>query len=147
MPDDKVKSVIGFDFGTRWTGIAVGQTVTAQARPLNAIKSINSKPNWQAIEKILQEWQPEKLIVGLPTGFDGKPQEMTEPIKKFSRQLHGRFHIDTELVDERLTTREAYLIAIDSGEHKSKPQIDSIAAVLITESWLREHASKQKKSG
>jgi len=146
MPDEKVKSVIGFDFGTRWTGIAVGQTLTAQARPLNAIKSINSKPNWQAIEKILNEWLPEKLIVGLPTGFDGNPQEMTETIKKFSRQLHGRFHIDTELVDERLTTREAYLIAIDSGEHKSKPEIDSIAAVLITESWLREHASKQKKS-
>jgi putative Holliday junction resolvase len=145
MPDDSIKTVIGFDFGTRWTGVAVGQTLTAQARPLNAIKSINSKPNWQAIEKILKEWQPEKLIVGLPTGFDGKPQEMTETIKKFSRQLHGRYHIDTELADERLTTREAYLIAIDSGEHKSKPEIDSIAAVLITESWLRDYADKQKK--
>ena len=144
MPDDKIKSVIGFDFGTHWTGVAVGQTLTAQARPLNAIKSVNSKPNWQAIEKLLKEWLPEKLIVGLPTGFDGKPQEMTETIKKFSRQLYGRFHIDTELVDERLTTREAYLIAIDSGEHKSKPEIDSIAAVLITESWLRENVSQQK---
>lgn len=146
MPDNKIKSVIGFDFGTRWTGVAVGQTLTAQARPLNAIQSINSKPNWQAIEKLLREWLPDKLIVGLPTGFDGKPQEMTETIKKFSRQLYGRFHIETELVDERLTTREAYLIAIDSGEYKSKPEIDSIAAVLITESWLRDHAANQKKS-
>jgi putative Holliday junction resolvase len=147
MPDESVKTVIGFDFGSHWTGVAVGQTLTAQARPLNAIKSINTKPNWQAIEKLLKEWLPEKLIVGLPTGFDGKPQEMTATMEKFSRQLYGRFHIDTELVDERLTTREAYLIAIDSGKHKSKPEIDSIAAVLITESWLREHALKQKNSG
>jgi len=143
MPDGSIKTVIGFDFGTHWTGVAVGQTLTAQARPLKALRSINSKPDWQAIEKLLKEWQPEKLIVGLPTGFDGKPQEMTETIKKFSRQLHGRYHIDTELTDERLTTREAYLIAIESGEHKSKPEIDSIAAVLITESWLRDYAAKQ----
>jgi len=144
MPDKDINTVIGFDFGTHWTGIAVGQTITAQARPLQAIKSKNTRPNWQAIEKILNDWLPEKLIVGLPTDFDGKPQEMTEPIKKFSRQLYGRFHIDVELVDERLTTREAYQIAIDSGEFKSKPEIDSIAAVLITESWLRDYADKQR---
>lgn len=145
MPDNEIKTVLGFDLGTSWTGIAVGQTLTAQATPLEAIKSIRQKPNWQFIEHLIKEWQPQKLIVGLPTMLDGEPDEMTEVAKKFSRQLHGRFHIDTDLVDERLTTREAYLIATESGQHKSKPEIDSIAAVLITESWLRSYAEKPKK--
>lgn len=145
MPDNDIKTVLGFDLGTSWTGIAVGQTLTAQATPLEAIKSIRQKPNWQLIEHLIQEWRPQKLIVGLPTMLDGQPDEMTEIAKKFSRQLHGRFHIDTDLVDERLTTREAYLIATESGLHKSKPEIDSIAAVLITESWLRSYAEKPKK--
>lgn len=143
MPDNEVKTVLGFDFGTSWTGIAVGQTLTAQATPLEAIKSIRQKPNWQLIEHLIQEWQPQRLIVGLPTMLDGEPDEMTEVAKKFSRQLHGRFHIDTDLVDERLTTREAYLVAQESEQYKSKPEIDSIAAVLITESWLRNHSRKQ----
>lgn len=143
MPENEVKTVLGFDFGTSWTGIAVGQTLTAQATPLEAIKSIRQKPNWQLIEHLIQEWQPQRLIVGLPTMLDGEPDEMTEVAKKFSRQLHGRFHIDTDLVDERLTTREAYLVAQESEQYKSKPEIDSIAAVLITESWLRNHSRKQ----
>ncbi len=145
MPDNEVKTVLGFDLGTSWTGIAVGQTLTAQATPLQAIKSIKQKPNWQLIEHLIKEWQPQRLIVGLPTMLDGEPDEMTEVAKKFSRQLHGRFHIDTDLVDERLTTREAYLVAQDSEQYKSKSEIDSIAAVLITESWLRSYAEKPKK--
>ncbi|MCP4186458.1 MAG: Holliday junction resolvase RuvX [Gammaproteobacteria bacterium] len=139
MPEAEIKTVLGFDFGTHWTGVAVGQTLTVQSRPLSAIKSKHSKPDWQTIENLLKEWQPQKLIVGLPTQLDGADDEMTEPVKKFARQLYGRYHIDIELVDERLTTREAYNIAIESAEYKSKPEIDSIAAMLITESWLREH--------
>lgn len=142
MPEDDVKTVLGFDFGTVWTGVAVGQTITAQATPLDAIKSRNQKPDWSSIESLVKTWQPQKLIVGLPTSLDGCADEMTEITKKFSRQLQGRFHIDTELVDERLTTREAYEIAIESGEYKSKPEIDSISAVLITESWLRNFSAQ-----
>ena len=70
---------------------------------------------------------------------------MTDKASRFSRQLQGRYQIGTELIDERLTTREAYLIAIDSGTHKSKPEIDSLAAVLITETWLREYQHQIEK--
>ncbi len=139
MPENNVSTVLGFDFGSVWTGVAVGQTITLQANPLKAIKSKNNKPDWKTIESLIRIWQPQKLIVGLPTSFDGSADEMTEFTKKFSRQLQGRFFIDTELVDERLTTREAYEIAIESGKFKSKPEIDSISAVLITESWLRDY--------
>ncbi len=139
MPDAAIETVIGFDYGTSWIGIAVGQTLTAQARPLSAIKSFKRSPNWEAISLILSEWKPQKLIVGLPTSDYSETKYMTDKASRFSRQLHGRFHIDTQLIDERLTTREAYTIAIASGKRKNKSEIDSLSAVLITETWLREY--------
>ncbi len=139
MPDAAIETVIGFDYGTSWIGIAVGQTLTAQARPLSAIKSFKRSPNWEAISLLLSEWKPQKLIVGLPTSDYSETKYMTDKASRFSRQLHGRFHIDTQLIDERLTTREAYNMAIASGKRKSKSEIDSLSAVLITETWLREY--------
>ena len=139
MPDAAIETVIGFDYGTSWIGIAVGQTLTAQARPLSAIKSFKRSPNWGAISLLLSEWKPQKLIVGLPTSDYSETKYMTDKASRFSRQLHGRFHIDTQLIDERLTTREAYTIAIASRKRKSKSEIDSLSAVLITETWLREY--------
>ena len=139
MPEDSIETVIGFDYGTSWIGIAVGQTLTAQARPLSAIKSFKQSPDWQAISRLLDEWKPQKLVVGLPTSEFIETKYMTDKASKFSRQLQGRYGIETELIDERLTTREAYTIAIESGHRKTKQDIDSISAVLITETWLREY--------
>ena len=139
MPDAAIETVIGFDYGTSWIGIAVGQTLTAQASPLSAIKSFKRSPNWEAISLLLSEWKPQKLIVGLPTSDYSETKYMTDKASRFSRQLHGRFHIDTQLIDERLTTREAYTMAIASGKRKNKSEIDSLSAVLITETWLREY--------
>lgn len=132
---DTVKTVIGFDFGTHWMGVAVGQTMTRQASPLKAIKS----KDWKAIERILQQWQPDMLIVGLPLNMQGEQQEMSKRAERFGRQLEGRFGIKTVMIDERLTTREAYQLAIENQSKKSKTEIDSLAAALITESWLRGH--------
>jgi putative Holliday junction resolvase len=139
MPEAPIETVIGFDYGTSWIGIAVGQTLTDQARPLPAIKSFKQSPDWEAISQLLGEWQPQKLIVGLPTSEHPETKYMTDRASRFSRQLQGRFGIDTDLIDERLTTREAYTIAIERGQRKSKQKIDSISAVLITETWLREY--------
>ncbi|MBT3203264.1 MAG: Holliday junction resolvase RuvX [Gammaproteobacteria bacterium] len=132
-------AVIGFDFGTSWIGTAIGQTLTNTASPLQGVRVINNKPDWQSIEKIIKTWQPEKLIVGLPTSMRDIESPMTEKAKRFSRQLEGRFHIKTELVDERLTTREAWQIVEESAHKKVvKEDIDCIAAVLITETWLNQ---------
>lgn len=139
MPEEPISTVIGFDLGTVYTGVAVGQTITGQANPLGVLKSKHRKPDWESIEKLIDSWQPQALIVGLPTHLDGSDDEMTAAAKKFSRQLQGRFHIKTFLVDERLTTREAYNISIENGQHRNKQQIDSLCAALITESWLREN--------
>ena len=137
MPDRSI-TVIGFDFGTSWIGVAVGQTLTRQATPLPAIKN----NDWKAITRLLEEWQPQQLVVGLPLSMDGEKQEMTARMQRFGRQLQGRFNIDTSMVDERLTTREAYQIAIEQKQHKRKTELDSMAAALITESWLENKRDK-----
>ena len=132
MPEANIKTVIGFDLGTSWTGVAVGQTLTVQARPLAAIKSVRQKPGWSGISRLLEEWKPQKLIVGLPHSTYDDIQVMGNKATRFARQLQGRYHIDTELIDEGLTTREAINLTVDSDKRKSKPEIDSLAAVLIT---------------
>jgi putative Holliday junction resolvase len=137
MPD-RSTTVIGFDFGSRWIGVAVGQTLTRQATPLPAIKN----NDWKGIARLLEEWQPQQLVVGLPLSMSGADQEMTARMQRFGRQLQGRFGIETSMVDERLTTREAYQIAIEQEQHKSKTELDSLAAALITESWLENNRAE-----
>ena len=131
---EPIQTVIGFDLGSRWTGTAVGQTLTGQARPLRGFRH----KDWNTIEKIIGEWRPQLLIVGLPLDLRGEDQEMSARAKRFARQLEGRFGIRTELVDERLTTREAWQIALANEKRKSKTEIDCMAAALIVESWLRQ---------
>lgn len=135
---DPLRTVIGFDFGTQWIGVAVGQTLTGQARPLEAIRS----GDWDAIARLIDDWRPEQLVVGLPLDMEGETQRMSKRAERFAHQLEGRFGIAAAMADERLTTREAWLLAIDSGERRSKQQIDSLCAALITESWLRDRPDK-----
>jgi putative Holliday junction resolvase len=137
MPD-RSTTVIGFDFGSRWIGVAVGQTLTRQATPLPAIKN----NDWKGIARLLEEWQPQQLVVGLPLSMSGADQEMTARMQRFGRQLQGRFGIETSMVDERLTTREAYQIAVEQEQHRSKTELDSLAAALITESWLENNPAE-----
>ena len=136
MPDQSTR-VIGFDFGSYWIGVAVGQTLTREATPLPALRN----SDWKAIARLLDEWQPQQLVVGLPSSMNGEDDEMTARAKRFGRQLEGRFGITTCMVDERLTTREAYQIASENQQHKSKTEIDSLSAAIITESWLQNAAA------
>ncbi len=137
MPE-RSTTVIGFDFGAYWIGVAVGQTLTRQATPLTTLKN----GDWKSIERLLDEWQPQKLVVGLPLSMTGEDQELTSRAQRFGRQLQGRFGIDTSMVDERLTTREAYQIAMEKEEYKSKQEIDSLSAALIAESWLENYTDE-----
>ena len=136
MPDQST-TVIGFDFGSYWIGVAVGQTLTREATPLTALRN----NDWKAIERLLEEWRPQQLVVGLPLSMNGEDQEMTASAKRFGRRLEGRFGITTSMVDERLTTREAYQIAMERQQHKSKTEIDSLSAAIITESWLQNETA------
>jgi len=132
-------TVLGFDYGTSWIGSAVGQTHTCTASPLKPIRVIRNQPDWALIGTLIMTWKPDRLIVGLPTTLTDEEHSMTHKSRRFSRQLQGRFNIQTELIDERLTTREAWQIIEQSAQkHQSKPDLDCIAAVLITETWLND---------
>ena len=136
------QTLIAFDFGTQNIGVAFGQTLTNTARELTALKAKDGTPNWNDIEKLLKEWQPDLVLVGLPLNMDGSESELSARARKFSNRLHGRFGIKVSLWDERLTTREAKSEAQErghKGHYKSDP-VDSIAARLILESWMNENS-------
>ncbi len=136
-----MSQVLGFDFGTHSIGVAVGQTVTGTASPLAALKAKDGQPNWEIVEKLMKEWQPEFLVVGLPLNMDGTEQPLTDLARKFANRLHGRFGIQVILQDERLTTVAAKETLFGRGGYKQlqKGKVDSAAAQLILEDYFNQH--------
>ncbi|MDO4697059.1 MAG: Holliday junction resolvase RuvX [Pasteurellaceae bacterium] len=132
------QTVIAFDFGTKSIGCAVGQSITGTAQGLPAFKAEQGIPNWEMIGKMLAEWQPDLLVVGLPLNMDGTEQDLTQRAKKFANRLNGRFNLPVQLHDERLTTTEARAEIFARGGYKAlkKDKVDSISACLILESWF-----------
>jgi putative Holliday junction resolvase len=133
------RTLLGFDYGLKNIGVAVGQELTQTASPLTVIKARDGIPNWDDVEVLLKEWQPELLIVGLPLNMDGTEQEMTVAARKFGNRLNGRFQIAVEWQDERLSTFEALeQLGIRSKlQSKNRDDVDRISAQLILQSWLR----------
>lgn len=135
------ETIVAFDFGLRRIGVAVGQNVTASANPLAAVRNTDSGPDWQAISNVVNEWHPSRLIVGMPLHEDGSPSEMGVPIKAFIAEL-GRFELPVEQVDERYSSIEANEVlkserAMGLRGRINKEAIDSVAAALIAERWLK----------
>ncbi|HDR0996649.1 Holliday junction resolvase RuvX [Pasteurella multocida] len=137
-------TVLAFDFGTKSIGCAVGQSITGTAQALPAFKAQDGIPNWDAIGKCLAEWQPDRVVVGLPLNMDGTEQDLTVRARKFAHRLHGRFGVNVELQDERLTTTEARAEIFERGGYKAlnKSKVDGISACLILESWFENQQVK-----
>lgn len=135
------RTLIAFDFGTKSIGAAIGQEITGTARALTAFKAQDGTPDWLKIEKMLQEWRPDLVIVGLPLNMDGSEQPLTARARKFANRLHGRFGVKVELHDERLSTVEARSHLFDRGGFRAldKGSVDSASAVVILESWFEQH--------
>lgn len=136
---------MAFDFGTKSIGSAIGQEVTGTASPLKAFKANDGIPHWDDIEKLIKEWQPNLLVVGLPTDLHGKALETITPrAKKFAQRLQGRYGLPVEMHDERLSTREARADLFEMGGYKalSKGNVDCQSAVVILESWFEAQWSK-----
>ena len=131
-------TALAFDFGTKSIGCAVGQSITGTAQALAAFKAQDGIPNWDAIEKCLKEWKPDIVVVGLPLNMDGTEQELTLRARKFANRLQGRFGVNVQLQDERLTTTEARSEIFDRGGFRAlkKGKVDGISACLILESWF-----------
>lgn len=135
-----MSSILAFDYGLKSIGVAVGQRLTGTASPLKALKAQDGTPDWEQIGKLLTEWQPELIVVGLPLNMDGSEQPFTARVHKFVNRLHGRFGVKVVTQDERLTTVEARAELFSRGGFKklSKDAVDCLSAVLILESWF-EH--------
>ena len=134
-------TVLAFDFGTKSIGCAVGQSITGTAQSLSAFKAQDGIPNWDDIGKTIKEWQPARIVVGLPLNMDGSEQELTLRAKKFANRLQGRFNLPVELQDERLTTTEARSEIFGRGGYRAlnKSKVDGISACLILESWFEQY--------
>ena len=128
-------TVLAFDFGTQRIGVAAGQGITGTAHGLTILPARDGKPDWQALARLLAEWRPEALVVGLPLNMDGTEQELTRLARRFGRQLAGRYNLPVYEMDERLTSVEA-------RQELDRPyrdgHVDEEAARLILESWLAE---------
>lgn len=139
MSDKKPSALLGFDFGTKSIGVATGQMITQTAQPIAAIKATDGIPNWDSVEKVINDWKPDLVVVGLPLNMDGTEQPITQRAKKFANRLNGRFGVKIALQDERLTTASAKEFIFENGGYKAldKGKIDSVSAALILESWMQ----------
>ena len=131
----KAKSLLGFDYGLKQIGVASGQTLTNSAEGIAILKAVDGIPDWAQVEKLLQEWQPDLVVVGLPLNMDDSESDLSSRARKFARRLQGRFGVQVEMVDERLTSREAKMLSREQGT-QDLTKIDHIAASLILQSWL-----------
>lgn len=134
------RTMLAFDYGTKSIGVAIGQEVTRTARPLAALKAQEGVPDWQLVEKLLREWQPDIIVVGLPLNMDGSEQPLTAKARKFANRLHGRFGFAVVLHDERLSTVEARASLFEHGGYRAlnKGRVDAGSAVVILESWFEQ---------
>lgn len=132
---------LGFDYGFSSTGVAVGQSITCSATPLAALSMNRYRPNWQQLEGLIHQWQPQLCIVGLPLDGTGKTQKITGHAEKFAHQLFVKFAKVVVMVDERYSTLAARDAVFSEHGYRglSKEKIDSYAAKLLIEQWFDQH--------
>ncbi len=133
MPDPVTapETVFGFDFGIKRIGVAMGNTMIGHASPLAVIKAEDNQTRFAAIKALIDQWHPAKIVVGLPLHPDGAEHEMTARCRRFANQLHGRFALPVELVDERYSSA---VISAKRGE-----VIDDRAAAIILQQYFDQH--------
>ena len=141
-PADPAGSVLGFDFGKRFIGVAVGNRISG-ARPLTTVIHGDTQPDWPRIDTLVREWLPAHLIVGLPLQLDGSEQAMARAARDFAAAMEQRYRLRVSLVDERLTSVEASRRfaeqrARGTARRKDAATLDAIAAQIILENWFAE---------
>ncbi len=136
-----IQTVFGFDFGTKRIGVAVGQCITRNARPLVTLSAKEGKLLVDALmklEKLMQTWQPDAFVVGIPLNMDGTEQPVTQAARVFAEWLHKKFALPVYEMDERLSTRDARAHIFATGGYRAlqKAKVDSHAAQIILQNWL-----------
>ena len=137
-------TILAFDFGLQRTGVAVGNTLTGSATPECTLQSKNDTPNWDEITKLIEDWKPDKIIVGMPTELDGSENPLQKRVTRFSNQLNGRYSIPVEHENEQFSSIEAAqrLKQMRQSGRKQKikkQEVDKIAASIILETWMKNN--------
>jgi putative Holliday junction resolvase len=135
MPEE---TLLAFDYGTQFIGVALGNTLTGQARPLEVFENPTREARFGRIQQLLDEWQPTRLVVGLALDADGGEQPMSQHCRRFANQLKGRFGLPVELVDERGTSLAAQS---EMGSAGRGLRVDAVAASIILQNYLDAHAA------
>ncbi len=135
-----VKTYLGFDFGKKHIGVAVGRSAARLAQALDTVTAHNERPDWTHITRLIEEWRPSALVVGLPLNMDDTENDMTRAAKKFGNRLRARYNLPVHMIDERLTSVAAKNVLVAAGvpskRHKSK--LDRLAAQTILQAFLDE---------
>lgn len=133
-------TLLAFDYGKTSIGVAVGSTVSGQAQDIATVRSVSGQPDWKRISSLVQEWQPQAFVVGLPLNMDDSENSTTHAAREFGNRLGGRYNLPVHMVDERLTTIAARhsleQSAVPRRHHKSK--LDRVAAQTILQTFLDE---------
>ena len=124
--------IVAFDFGTKKIGVAVGQTATYTSSPLQVVLNKDDKVNWNEINKLLNEWKPELIIIGKPLNMDGTDSEIMKQVERFYQKLKKIYDTNYEYIDERLTTFEARQILEDTNINN----VDANAAKILIDNWF-----------
>jgi len=147
---DRARLILAFDFGLRRIDVASGDTISASAAPLTAVRHHDHGPDWPAIDRLLRDYSPQQLVVGSPYNVDGSPGKMSAPADGFAAQLATRYRLPVARVDERWSSAEASAALRQqrqSGQRRRRVQredIDSLAAAIILERWLAgEHEGNE----
>ena len=143
---------LGFDFGMKYIGVAIGQKVTRTASPLTTLTATDGIPAWAEVMEIITTWHPCQLIVGLPLNMDGSEQPITFCARRFANRLKARYDLPVAFVDERLTTWEAKqrlgrcALYVDNPTKKTLERLNAAAAVVLLEQWIDEQSPCSEKN-
>jgi len=136
MTMTQARTVMAFDYGSKRIGVAVGQTVSATATPLEVLRAKDGCPAWQDVARLIDTWAPDLLVVGMPSNDDDAPHRLEPAITRFSRRLRGRYRLPLEFVDERLSS-----YAASGAVGNQRGEVDAMAAKMILETWFERARS------
>jgi putative Holliday junction resolvase len=133
--------ILGFDFGTKRIGVAVGQTITRTATPLTTLAATQGVPDWRLVKQLVDTWQPKALVVGIPLNMDGTEQKVTKLARTFANALKRETKLPVFGTDERLTTVAARADIFETQGYRGlqQSQVDAHAAALLLTEWLQQH--------
>jgi putative Holliday junction resolvase len=131
---------LAFDYGEKYIGVAVGSRHSRLAEPLTTLRGSAKNPDWVRISQLIEEWQPDALVVGLPLNMDGSNNPMTRAARAFGQRLKDRYNLPVHMVDERLSTLVARDILNEAGVpmRRHKSHLDKVAAQTILQAFLNE---------